>query len=67
MPDKSKTTLKACPFCGSDPRLIDARPNQSPPFYVLCKGKIGAHPCNAQMWPSDTPEHAIEVWNTRTA
>lgn len=61
----SDTPLLPCPFCGGKPTLINAAPKQSPPFYVLCKGRISGTPCNAQVWPSDTAEKAIANWNTR--
>ncbi len=58
--------LKPCPFCGGIPKLRDMSGGQRvPPFDVICVGKIGDALCQCHLWPVDSAEEAVMLWNTR--
>lgn len=60
MTDKAMPELKPCPFCAGDYRHITIDYDDNDPRYA-----IGCNQCLAEIFPQDTIEKAIAVWNTR--
>lgn len=55
-----KAMPKPCPFCAGDYRHITIDYDDNDPRYA-----IGCNQCLAEIFPQDTIEKAIAVWNTR--
>ena len=53
------TELKPCPFCGSEPRIIE----DLSIYWVRCDSLTCG--VNAKTIPYNTRENAIKAWNTR--
>lgn len=51
--------LMPCPFCGGAATVYDGKHNRAPRFSVGCKE------CSFEIWPNDSRDQAIEIWDTR--
>ena len=61
--------LKSCPFCGGNGKLIeshryDASVDPTPPHWKVSCECIGCNGAAINIW-RQTPEDAIEAWNSR--
>jgi Lar family restriction alleviation protein len=54
-------TLKACPFCGSEPTLRTDSGDFSTNYWVKCPNKF----CSVSPAATNTQSAAISAWNVR--